>query len=67
MVSFSNPAFDVTVGVEREGSAYNIIFVFNQTTKTTVPDTSGTLTVGVQDCFGQVKFITLGNITINRE
>ena len=67
MVSFSNPAFDVTVGVEREGSAYNIIFVFNQTTKTTVPDTSGTLTVGVQDCFGQVKFITLGNFKINRQ
>ena len=67
MVSFSNPAFDVTVRLEREGSAYNIIFVFNQTTKTTVPDTSGTLTVGVQDCFGQVQVITLGNFKINRE
>ena len=68
-VSFSNPAFDVTV-IEHStsyGSAGNITFVFNQTTKTTVPDTSGTLTIGVEDCFGQVKVITLGNIKINRE
>ena len=68
-VSFSNPAFDVTV-VEHStslGSAGNITFVFNQTTKTTVPDTSGTLTVGVEDCFGQVKVITLGNIKIDRQ
>ena len=69
-VSFSNPAFDVTVDIEHTtslGSAGNITFVFNQTTKTTVPDTSGTLTIGVEDCFGQVKVITLGNIKINRE
>ena len=69
-VSFSNPAFDVTVDIEHStslGSAGNITFVFNQTTKTTVPDTSGTLTIGVEDCFGQVKVITLGNIKINRE
>ena len=68
-VSFSNPAFDVTV-IEHStslGSAGNITFVFNQTTKTTVPDTSGTLTVGVEDCFGQVKVITLGNIKIDRQ
>ena len=69
-VSFSNPAFDVTVDIEHStslGSEGNITFVFNQTTKTTVPDTSGTLTIGVEDCFGQVKVITLGNIQINRE
>ena len=69
-VSFSNPAFDVTVDIEHNtslGSAGNITFVFNQTTKTTVPDTSGTLTVGVEDCFGQVKVITLGNIKIDRQ
>ena len=69
-VSFSNPAFDVTVDVEHNtslGGANNITFVFNQTTKTTVPDTSGTLTIGVEDCFGQVKVITLGNIKINRQ
>ena len=69
-VSFSNPAFDVTVDIEHTtslGSAGNITFVFNQTTKTTVPDTSGTLTVGVEDCFGQVKVITLGNIKIDRQ
>ena len=69
-VSFSNPAFDVTVDVEHNtslGSAGNITFVFNQTTKTTVPDTSGTLTVGVEDCFGQVKVITLDNIKIDRQ
>ena len=69
-VSFSNPAFDVTVDIEHStslGSAGNITFVFNQTTKTTVPDTSGTLTVGVEDCFGQVKVITLGNIKIDRQ
>ena len=69
-VSFSNPAFDVTVDIEHStslGSAGNITFVFNQTTKTTVPDTSGTLTIGVEDCFGQVKVITLGNIKINRQ
>ena len=68
-VSFSNPAFDVTVDIEHStslGSA-GITFVFNQTTKTTVPDTSGTLTVGVEDCFGQVKVITLGNIKIDRQ
>lgn len=69
-VSFSNPAFDVTVDIEHStslGSEGNITFVFNQTTKTTVPDTSGTLTIGVEDCFGQVKVITLDNIKINRE
>ena len=69
-VSFSNPAFDVTVDIEHStslGSAGNITFVFNQTTQTTVPDTSGTLTVGVEDCFGQVKVITLGNIKIDRQ
>lgn len=69
-VSFSNPAFDVTVDVEHNtslGGANNITFVFNQTTKTTVPDTSGTLTIGVEDCFGQVKVITLGNINIDRQ
>ena len=67
-VSFSNPAFDVTVDISTSlGSAGNITFVFNQTTKTTVPDTSGTLTVGVEDCFGQVKVITLGNIKIDRQ
>ena len=69
-VSFSNPAFDVTVDVEHNtslGGANNITFVFNQTTKTTVPDTSGTLTIGVEDCFGQVKVITLGNIKIDRQ
>ena len=69
-VSFSNPAFDVTVDVEHKtslGGANNITFVFNQTTKTTVPDASGTLTIGVEDCFGQVKVITLGNIKINRQ
>ena len=69
-VSFSNPAFDVTVDVEHNtslGGVNNITFVFNQTTKTTVPDTSGTLTIGVEDCFGQVQVITLGNIKINRQ
>lgn len=69
-VSFSNPAFDVKVDVERKtywGGANNITFVFNQTTKTTVPDASGTLTIGVEDCFGQVQVITLGNIKINRQ
>ena len=69
-VSFSNPAFDVTVDVEHNtslGGANNITFVFNQTTKTTVPDTSGTLTIGVEDCFGQVQVITLGNIKIDRQ
>ena len=69
-VSFSNAAFDVTVDIEHStslGSEGNITFVFNQTTKTTVPDTSGTLTIGVEDCFGQVKVITLGNIKINRQ
>ena len=63
MVSFSNAAFNVS-------ASYNgttLDFVFNQTTSTTVPATTGTLTVGVEDCFGQVKVITLGNITINRE
>ena len=69
-VSFSNPAFDVTVDVEHStslGGARNITFVFKQTTKTTVPDASGTLTIGVEDCFGQVQPIILGNITINRQ
>ena len=69
-VSFSNPAFDVTVDIEHStslGSEGNITFVFNQTTKTTVPDASGTLTIGVEDCFGQVQVITLGNIEINRK
>ena len=63
MVSFSNAAFNVY-------ASYNggtLDFVFDQTTSTTVPATTGTLTVGVEDCFGQVKVITLGNITINRE
>ena len=69
-VSFSNPAFDVTVDVEHntsEGGAQNITFVFKQTTKTTVPDASGTLTIGVEDCFGQVQVITLGDIKIDRK
>ena len=69
-VSFSNPAFDVTVDVEHntsEGGARNITFVFKQTTKTTVPDASGTLTIGVEDCFGQVQEFKLGNIKINRQ
>ena len=69
-VSFSNPAFDVTVDVEHNtslGGARNITFVFKQTTKTTVPDASGTLTIGLEDCFGQVKVITLGNIKIDRQ
>lgn len=69
-VSFSNPAFEVTVDVEHNtslGGANNITFVFNQTTKTTVPVTSGTLTIGVEDCFGQVKVITLGDIQIKRQ
>ena len=63
MVSFSNAAFNVS-------ASYNgttLDFVFNQTTSTTVPATTGTLKVGVVDCFGQVKVITLDNITINRE
>ena len=63
MVSFSNAAFNVS-------ASYNgttLEFVFDQTTSTTVPATTGTLTVDVEDCFGQVKVITLGNITINRE
>ena len=63
MVSFSNAAFNVS-------ASYNgttLDFVFDQTTSTTVPATTGTLTVDVEDCFGQVKVITLGNITINRE
>ena len=63
MVSFSNAAFNVS-------ASYNgrtLVFEFNQTTSTTVPAATGTLTVGVEDCFGQVKVITLGNIKINRE
>ena len=63
MVSFSNAAFNVS-------ASYNgttLDFVFDQTTSTTVPATTGTLTVDVEDCFGQVMVITLGNITINRE
>ena len=63
MVSFSNAAFNVS-------ASYNggtLDFVFDQTTSTTVPAATGTLTVGVEDCFGQVKVITLGNIKINRE
>ena len=63
MVSFSNAAFNVTVNE----TASTLDFVFNQTTSTTVPAATGTLTVDVEDCFGQVKVITLGNITINRE
>ena len=63
MVSFSNAAFNVTV----KETASTLDFEFKQTTSTTVPATTGTLTVGVEDCFGQVKVITLGNITINRE
>ena len=63
MVSFSNAAFNVS-------ASYNgttLDFVFDQTTSTTVPAATGTLTVDLEDCFGQVKVITLGNITINRE
>ena len=63
VVSFSNAAFNVS-------ASYNggtLDFVFDQTTSTTVPAATGTLTVGVEDCFGQVQVITLGNITINRE
>ena len=63
MVSFSNAAFNVS-------ASYNgttLDFVFDQTTSTTVPAATGTLTVGLEDCFGQFKVITLGNITINRE
>ena len=63
MVSFSNAAFNVS-------ASYNggtLDFVFDQTTSTTVPAATGTLTVVVEDCFGQVKVITLGNIKINRE
>ena len=63
MVSFSNAAFNVTVNE----TASTLDFVFNQTTSTTVPAATGTLTVRVEDCFGQVKVITLGNIKINRE
>ena len=63
MVSFSNAAFNVTASY----NGTNLDFVFNQTTSTTVPAATGTLTVGVEDCFGQLKVITLGNITINRE
>ena len=63
MVSFSNAAFNVSVSY----NGTNLDFVFNQTTSTTVPAATGTLTVGLEDCFGQVKVITLGNITINRE
>ena len=63
MVSFSNAAFNVTV----KETASTLDFEFKQTTSTTVPATTGTLTVGVEDCFGQVKVITLGNIKINRE
>ena len=62
-VSFSNAAFNVSVSY----NGTNLDFVFNQTTSTTVPAATGTLTVGLEDCFGQVKVITLGNITINRE
>ena len=62
MVSFSNAAFKVSVNY-----GTTLGFKFEQTTSTTVPATTGTLTVGVEDCFGQVKVITLGNITINRE
>ena len=65
MVSFSNAAFNVSVSVSNNGTTLD--FVFDQTTSTTVPATTGTLTVGVEDCFGQVKVITLDNITINRE
>ena len=63
MVSFSNAAFNVSASYD----GTNLDFVFNQTTSTTVPAATGTLTVGLEDCFGQVKVITLGNITINRE
>ena len=63
MVSFSNAAFNVSASY----TGTTLDFVFNQTTSTTVPATTGTLKVGVEDCFGQVKFIILGNITINRE
>ncbi len=66
-VSFSNAAFNVTLDVERNNGVTDIIFKFDQTTKTTVPDTSGTLTIGVLDCFGQVKEFKLGNFKINRE
>ena len=66
-VSFSNAAFNVTLDVERNNGVTDIIFKFDQTTKTTVPDTSGTLTIGVLDCFGQVQEFKLGNFKINRE
>ena len=65
MVSFSNKAFEVSVFASTNGTTLD--FKFKQTTSTTVPATTGTLTVGVEDCFGQVKVITLDNITINRE
>ena len=63
MVSFSNAAFNVSANY----NGRTLVFEFNQTTSTTVPAATGTLTVGVEDCFGQVKVITLGNIKINRE
>ena len=66
-VSFSNAAFNVTLDVEHNNGVTDIIFKFDQTTQTTVPDTSGTLTIGVLDCFGQVKEFKLGNFKINRE
>ena len=66
-VSFSNAAFNVTLDVERNNGVTDIIFKFDQTTKTTVPDISGTLTFGLVDCFGQVKEFKLGNFKINRE
>ena len=69
-VSFSNPAFDVTVDVEHStslGGARNITFVFKQTTMTTVPNASGTLIIGLEDCFGQVQEFKVGDITINRQ
>ena len=66
-VSFSNAAFNVTLDVEHNNGVTDIIFKFDQTTKTTVPDISGTLTFGLVDCFGQVKEFKLGNFKINRE
>ncbi len=65
MVSFSNAAFKVTPVVSVTNGT--IDFEFDQTTQTTVPTTSGTLTVGLEDCFGQVKVITLNGFKIERK
>ena len=70
MVSFSNDAFKVTPRVyhsTNQGGNSTIDFVFDQTTKTTIPTTTGELTVGLEDCFGQIKVVTLKGIKIERE